>query len=83
LAKSGNLADRGLGEPAIPPEESDLGKLNEDDVRKQFSGMDVQVKDYNEGVSGQMRGSRKELWTYLLWFLLLVLVIETGMANRL
>jgi hypothetical protein len=83
LAKSADLAGRGLGETAIPPEESDLGKLADDDVRKQFSGMDVQVKEYSEGVSSQMRGSRKELWTYLLGFLLLVLVIETGMANRL
>jgi len=83
LARGTGLADKGLGEPAIPPQESDLGKLDNDDVTKEFSGMDVQIKEYSEGVSSQMSGSRKELWTYLLGFLLLVLVIETGIANRL
>jgi hypothetical protein len=83
LARGAAPADRGIGEPAIPPEESDLGKLIDEDIRKQFSGTAVQVKEYNEAASGRMRGSRQELWTYLLGFLLLVLAVEMGVANRL
>jgi hypothetical protein len=83
LARGSSPAGRGIGEPAIPPEESDLGKLTDEDIRKQFSGMGVQVKEYDEAASGRMRGSRQELWTYLLGFLLLVLALEMGVANRL
>jgi hypothetical protein len=45
--------------------------------------MEVRIKDYKEGFSGQLRGTRQELWTYLLGFILLVLVVEMGVANRL
>jgi hypothetical protein len=76
-------ADRGIGEPAIPPGESDLAKLIDEDVRKQFSGIGVQVREYTEGTSSRMRGSRQEFWPYLLGFLLLVLAVEMGVANRL
>ncbi len=83
LTRRSVLADREMGEPAIPPEESDLAKLTDEDIRRQFSGIRVQVKDYKEGVSGQMRGSRREFWPYLLGFILLVLAVEMGVANRL
>jgi Aerotolerance regulator N-terminal len=83
LTKGSAPADRRIGGPAIPPEESDLAKLTDEDIRKQFSGMGVQVKEYDEAASGRMRGSRQELWTYLLGFLLLVLALEMGVANRL
>jgi hypothetical protein len=83
LTRGSALADREIGEPAIPPEESDLAKLADEDIRRQFSGMGVQVKEYKEGVSSQMRGSRQEFWPYLLGFLLLVLAVEMGVANRL
>jgi hypothetical protein len=83
LARGSSPAGRGIGEPAIPPEESDLGKLTDEDIRKQFSGMGVHVKEYNEAASREMHGSRQELWAYLLGFLLLVLAVEMGVANRL
>ncbi len=83
LTRGSALVDREIGEPAIPPEESDLAKLTDEDIRRQFSGMEVQVKEYKEGVSSRMRGSRQEFWPYLLGFLLLVLAVEMGVANRL
>jgi hypothetical protein len=83
LTKGSALADREIGEPAIPPEESDLAKLTDEDIRRQFSGIGVQVKEYKEGTSSRMRGSRQEFWPYLLGFLLLVLAVEMGVANKL
>jgi Aerotolerance regulator N-terminal len=83
LTGSDGPGQKGIGEPAIPAEESDLAKLSDEDVGKLFSGMEIQIKKYDEAATRRMRGSRQELWTYLLGFLLLIVAIEMGMANRL
>ncbi len=83
LAEGDATKGKDIGKPAIPAEESDLAKLSSEDIGRQFTGMDVQVKEYDVSASARMQGSRQELWTYLLGFLLLVVAIETGVANRL
>jgi hypothetical protein len=66
-----------------PLEESDLGKRIDDEIGKQLSGMQVKVVEYKEGSPNQVRGGRQDLWPYFLGFLLLVLAVELGVANKL
>jgi len=83
LTRNGHPAYTSVGEPAIPSEESDLVKLSDDDVRTQFPGMQVQLKEYSKGPSDRLGAGSRELWVYLLGFLMLAIAIETGLANRL
>jgi hypothetical protein len=64
-----------------PIEESDLGKLTEEEVRKKLGKKDVRIVEYKEGASGNLQTSRKEIWPYLLAFLLMVLGVEMVVAN--
>ena len=64
-----------------PFEESDLGKLTEEEVRKKFGKKDVNIVEYKEGVSGNFQTNRKEIWPFLLAFLLMVLGVEMVVAN--
>ena len=66
-----------------PFEESDLGKRIDAEIIKQLSGMQVKVVEYKEGSPNQARGGRQDLWPYFLGFLLLVLAVELGVANKL
>ena len=66
-----------------PFEESDLGKRIDAEIVKQLSGMQVKVVEYREGSQNQVRGGRQDLWPYFLGFLLLVLAVELGVANKL
>ena len=64
-----------------PAEESDLAKIAEDELKKKFGAIDLKVVEYtSDGLNGQ-RGGRNELWPALLGFLLLVLALETILAN--
>ncbi|MCX8116600.1 MAG: BatA and WFA domain-containing protein [Desulfobacterota bacterium] len=63
-------------------EESDLSKLGVEEMAQRFGGMELNVLEYNEEVLKGLDFSRKELWPYLLSFLLLVLGIETIVAGR-
>lgn len=65
--------------PAI--EESDLSKVTEEELKKRFGKIEVKVEEYREGATGDLHGSRKELWPFLLAFLLVVLGVEMGIAN--
>ena len=79
LGPSGELR----GAVNVPLEESDLGKLTDEEISKKLPGMHLEVKQYKEGSSQELRGGRQELWAYLLGFLLLVLAAEMGVANKL
>jgi hypothetical protein len=65
----------------VPPEESDLGKVSEMDMKKRFGKGDVKVVEYKEGMKGRLHGGRKEAWPFILAFLLIVLAVEMGVAN--
>lgn len=66
-----------------PPEESDLAKVGEDELKKKFGAIDVKAVEYREGGLRNLQGGRKELWPTLLGFLLAVLVLEMVLANGL
>jgi hypothetical protein len=70
---------RGLNPPA---EESDLRKMTAEEMRKRLGSMEVKVIESKEGTQGVPRAGRKELWPYILGFLLVVLGIEMGVAGR-
>ncbi|HSR12753.1 MAG TPA: BatA and WFA domain-containing protein [Thermodesulfobacteriota bacterium] len=75
-APSGEIR-RGLNPP---PEESDLRKMTGEEMKKRLAGMDVKVIESGEAASP--RAGRRELWPYILGFLLFVLAVETGVAGR-
>jgi len=64
-----------------PLEESDLGKVTKEEMKKKFGSIETKVVEYREGATGDLHGSRKELWSFLLAFLLVVLGVEMGIAN--
>jgi hypothetical protein len=64
-----------------PYEESDLAKMTEGELQKKFGAIPVKVAEYQEGTLKDLQGGRKELWPYLLAFLLVVLAVEMGLAN--
>jgi hypothetical protein len=70
---------RGLNPPA---EESDLRKMSGEEMQKRLGATEVKVIESKEGASGTPRAGRKELWPYILGFLLVVLGIEMGVAGR-
>ncbi len=64
-----------------PPEESDLGKVTPEEVKKRFGTIEVKVVEYKEGTLGRVHGGKRELWPFLLGFLLVVLAVEMAVAN--
>ncbi|MFB3885915.1 MAG: BatA domain-containing protein [Thermodesulfobacteriota bacterium] len=64
-----------------PYEESDLAKVTEEELQKKFGTIPVKVAEYKEGALKDLQGGRKEIWPYLLAFLLIVIAIEMGLAN--
>jgi len=65
----------------IPFEESDLGKLTDEEIKKKFGKKNIKIVEYKEGVLSGLQTSRKEIWPYLLTFLLIVLGLEMVIAN--
>ncbi len=65
----------------MPPEESDLGKISDTEIKKRFGTADVRVVEYRESIKGRLQGGRKEIWPFILGFLLVVLAVEMGLAN--
>ena len=64
-----------------PPEESDLAKISESELKNKFGAIDLKVVEYaQDGLNGR-RGGRKELWPALLGLLLSVLALEMILAN--
>jgi hypothetical protein len=64
-----------------PPEESDLSKVSDVEIKKKFGTMNVKVVEYREGAASNVYAGRKELWPFILGFLLVVLAAEMGIAN--
>jgi hypothetical protein len=64
-----------------PFEESDLGKLTDEEVRKKFGKRDIRIVEYQEGALSDFQTNRKEIWPFLLAFLLMVLGVEMVVAN--
>ncbi len=64
-----------------PPEETDLRKVTPEEMKKKFGTIDMKVVEYKEGMAGGLYGQKKELWPYLLAFLLIVLGVEMALAN--
>jgi hypothetical protein len=70
---------RGLNPPV---EESDLRKMTAEEMKKRLVSMEIKVIESREGSAGTPLAGRKELWPYILGFLLAVLGIEMGVAGR-
>jgi len=66
----------------VPPEESDLGKVSETELKRRFGTGDLKVVEYKEGIKGRLYGGRKEIWPFILAFLLIVLAVEMGVASK-
>ena len=66
----------------VPPEESELGKISETEMKKRFGTGDVRVVEYGESIKGRLQGGRKEVWPFILAFLLIVLAVEMGVASK-
>ncbi len=64
-----------------PYEESNLMKMTEGELQKKFGAIPVKITEYHEGTLKDLQGGRKELWPYLLAFLMVVLAVEMGLAN--
>jgi hypothetical protein len=64
-----------------PYEESDLAKTAEGELQKKFETIPVKVIEYQEGTLKDLQGGRKELWPFLLAFLMVVIAVEMGLAN--
>lgn len=62
--------------------ESDLKKMGEGEIKKAFGAMNVSIAEYKEGALGGVRAARMEVWPFVLVFLLLLLGLEMGVANR-
>ena len=62
-------------------EESDLSKVSDREIKKKFGVVEVKVAEYKEGAISEVHTGRKELWPFILAFLLIVLGIEMGVAN--
>jgi len=64
-----------------PYEESDLAKMTEGELQKKFGAIPVKVIEYKEGALKDLQGGRKELWPFLLAFLMVIIAAEMGLAN--
>ena len=64
-----------------PPEESDLRKVAPEEMGKKFGTIDVKVLEYKEGTLNGLHAAKKDLWPFLLAFLLIVLAVEMVVAN--
>jgi hypothetical protein len=65
-----------------PVEESDLRKMTGEEMKKRLVSMEVKVIESREGSEETPLAGRKELWPYILGFLLAVLGMEMGVAGR-
>jgi len=65
-----------------PLEESDLGKVSDGEIKKMFGMINTRVVEYREGTRSTVPAGGKELWPFLLAFLLVVLAAEMGVASR-
>jgi hypothetical protein len=65
-----------------PVDESDLRKMTAEEMKKRLVSMEVKVIESREGSEETSLAGRKELWPYILGFLLAVLGVEMGVAGK-
>jgi hypothetical protein len=65
-----------------PFKESDLSKVTEEEIKKRLGKIDAKLVEYREETLRSLHNGKKELWPSLLAFVLIVLAIEMGIANR-
>ena len=65
-----------------PLEESDLNKVSEGDMQKKLGTIKIKMWEYQEENWNEVLAGKKELWPYLLAFLLVILMVEMGVASR-
>ncbi len=65
-----------------PLEESDLGKVSLDEMKKRFGKIDIQMVEYRDDLLNEAHSGRRELWPFLLCFVLLILSVEMVVAGR-
>ncbi len=65
-----------------PLEESDLTKISAEEMRKKFGTIELRMVEYREGTLSAANAGRKELWPFLLIFLLVILAVEMRVAGR-
>ena len=58
-----------------------MTKVSEDELKKKFGAIDVNVLEYQNDGQKELRGGRKELWPSLLVLLLAILTFEIILAN--
>jgi hypothetical protein len=51
-------------------------------MKKRLETIDIKVVEYKEEVLSGIHAGKKELWPFLLAFVLVVLAFEMGVANR-
>jgi hypothetical protein len=64
-----------------PLEESDLSKMTPEEMKKRFGAIEVKVVEYKEGVPNSAHAGKRELWPFVLAFLLAILGVEMVVAN--
>lgn len=65
-----------------PLEESDLSKVAQDEMKRRFGTTDIKMVDYRDEDLSRIHARKKELWPFILAFVLVVLTVEMGVANR-
>jgi hypothetical protein len=70
---------RGLN-PSL--EESDLSKISGEEMQKRFGTIPVKMLEYREESLQGAVAEKRELWPYLLSFLLVILAAEMGVSSR-
>jgi hypothetical protein len=65
-----------------PVEESDLSKVSPEEMKKRLGKIDMQVVQYREDILNEAHSGRREIWPFLLCFVLLVLGLEMVVAGR-
>lgn len=66
----------------LDPEESGIERATPEQFRAAFELQDVAVTGDTTGASGADVERPDELWTYLAWILLALLLVELFVANR-
>jgi hypothetical protein len=65
-----------------PVEESDLNKVTDQEIQKKFGSKNIKVVEFREEDADHLHAGRKELWPFVLAFLLVVLGAEMVLANK-
>ena len=65
--------------PAL--EESDLDKMGQEEIKKRLGIINMKMVEYKTKALSGVHAGKKELWPFLLSFVLIVLAFEMGVAN--